>query len=128
MSYQNAQGKNEELIVRCSDLPDEERGAEILEFYTTLTGDTEVSCMSESISGCENGVWFLKSCRENKDRCVPLIIQYSMDFAMQVSYFLDMPLAIMLIASGKDDNYQEYYSVIRETDCMFGWYSVYLLY
>jgi hypothetical protein len=128
MSYQNAEGKNEELIVRCSDMTDEERGAETLEYYTTLTGDTEVSCMSESISGYEDGVWFSKSCRENKDRCVPLIIQYSMDFAMQVSYFLDMPLAIMFIASGKDNNYHEYYSVIQQTDCIFGWYSVYLLY
>ena len=104
------------------------RDAASLEKYTKLTGDAGVSCMSGSISGYEDGVWFSKSCRENKDRCIPLVIQYSMDFAMQISYFLDMPLAVMMIASGKDNNYAEYYSVIQQTDCMFGWYSLYLLY
>ena len=99
-----------------------------VEKYTRLTGDADVSCMSGYISGYEDGVWFSKSCRENRDRCIPLVIQYTMNFAMQISYFLDMPLAVMMIASGKDKNYTEYYSVIQQTDCMFGWYSVYLLY
>ncbi len=129
MSYQNAQGKDQKLIVSCSEMTEADgRDAATLETYTRLTGDAEVSCMSESISGYEDGVWFSKSCRENKERCIPLVIQYTMDFAMQISYFLDMPLAVMMIASGKDNNYAEYYSVIQKTDCMFGWYSVYLLY
>ena len=104
------------------------RDASTLARYTALTGDAEVSCMSDSISGYEDSVWFSKSCRANRDRCIPLVIQYSMDFAMQISYFLDMPLAVMMIASGKDNTYSEYYSVIQQTDCMFGWYSVYFLY
>ena len=106
----------------------DDRDAATLERYTRLTGDAEVSCMSEAISGYEDGVWFSKSCRENKDRCIPLLIQYTMDFAMQISYFLDMPLAVMMIASGTDKNYTEYYSVIQKTDCMFGWYSIYFPY
>jgi hypothetical protein len=122
MSYQNAQGKDQKLIIRCSEMTEADaRDAVTLERYTRLTGDTEVSCMSESISGYEDGVWFSKSCRENKDRCIPLVIQYTMDFAMQISYFLDMPVAVMMIASGKHKNYTEYYSVIQQTDCMFGW-------
>ena len=129
ISYQNAQGQDKKLIVRCLEMTEVNGGADSFwETYTRLTGDAEVSCMSESISGYEDGVWFSKSCRENKDRCIPLVIQYTMDFAMQISYFLDMPLAVMMIASGKDKNYTEYYSVIQQTDCMFGWYSVCLLY
>ena len=124
MSYQNAQGKDQKLIVRCSDMTEADgRDAATLERYTRLTGDAEVSCRSESISGYEDGVWFSKSCRENKDRCIPLIIQYSMDFAMQISYFLDMPLAVMMIAPGKDNNYAEYYNAIQKTSCIFGWYT-----
>jgi hypothetical protein len=46
-----------------------------------------------------------------------------MDFAMQISYFLDMPLAVMMIAPGKDSNYAEYYNVIQKTSCIFGWYT-----
>jgi hypothetical protein len=128
MSYQNAQGENKTMIVRCSEMTEVNgRDAATLEMYTRLTGDAEVSCMSDSISGYEDGVWLSKSCRENNDRCVPLVIQYTMDFAMQISYFLHMPLAVMMIASGKNEDYAEYYSVIQKTDCMFGWYSVYLI-
>jgi hypothetical protein len=101
----------------------EGRDAAALEKYTTLTGDAEVSCMSGSISGYEDGVWFSKSCRENKDECIPLVIQYTMDFAMQISYFLDMPLAVMMIASGKNNDYAEYYNVIQKNSCIFGWYT-----
>jgi hypothetical protein len=128
MSYKNAQGKDQKLIVSCSEMTEADgRDAATLETYTRLTGDAEVSCMSESISGYEDGVWFSKSCRENKERCIPLVIQYTMDFAMQISYFLNMPLAVIRIASGKDNNYAEYYSAIQKTDCIFGWYSLYLL-
>ena len=125
MKYQNAEGKEIDVIVRCSAMKGEDsRDAAT---YTALTGDAEVSCMSGTISGHEDGVWFSKSCRENKNRCIPLIIQYGMDIAMQISYFLDMPLAVMLISAGRGGNYAEYYSGIQQTACMFGWYSVYLL-
>jgi hypothetical protein len=121
--------KKLDLIVRCSKMTEAEgRDAAALEKYTKLTGDAEVSCTSGSISGYEDDVWFSKSCRENKDECIPLVIQYTMDFAMQISYFLDMPLAVMMIASGKNNDYAEYYNVIQKNSCIFGWYSVYLLY
>jgi hypothetical protein len=117
MSDQNAQGKKEDLIVRCSvsEMTDSlGRDPANVEEYTRLTGDADVSCMSGSISGYEDGVWFSKSCRENRDRCIPLVIQYTMNFAMQISYFLDMPLAVMMIATGKDNNYAEYYNVVQK--------------
>jgi hypothetical protein len=117
--------KEMDVIVRCSEMTGAigGRDAAYLEKYTSLTGDTEVSCMSGSISGYEDGVWFSKSCRQNTDECIPLVIQYSMDMAMQISYFLDMPLAVMLIASGKDKNYAEYFNVIQEKSCIFGWWT-----
>ncbi len=117
--------KKMDVIVRCSDMTGAigQRDAYYLEKYTSLTGDTEVSCMSGSISGYEDGVWFSKSCRQNKDECIPLVIQYSMDFAMQISYFLDMPLAVMVISSGKDENWAEYFNVILEKSCIFAWWT-----
>jgi hypothetical protein len=125
MNYQNTEGKEKDLIVRCSMMTGED--SRDAAKYTALTGDAEVSCMSGSPSGYEDGVWFSKSCRENKNRCIPLIIQYGMDIAMQISYFLDMPLAIMLISAGRKGDYAEYFSSIQQTACIFGWYSVYLL-
>jgi len=124
MSYQDAEGKKKDLIVRCSEMTEADaRDAATLARYTELTGDAEVSCMSNSISGYEDGVWFSKSCRKNKDRCIPLVIQYSMDFAMQISYFLEMPLAVMMITSGKNGKYAEYYNVIQKISCIFAWYT-----
>jgi hypothetical protein len=85
--------------------------------YTQLTGDTGVQCQHE------DAVWFSKSCRHNNSLCVPLVIQYTMDFAMQISYFLDMPLAVMMVESGVNGDYSEYYELITGGKLMFGWYT-----
>jgi hypothetical protein len=38
--------------------------------------------------------------RQNPSTCVPLAIQYTYDFAIQISWFLQMPLAIFWIEPG----------------------------
>jgi len=38
--------------------------------------------------------------RRNPSTCVPLVIMYNYDFAIQISYFLEMPLAVFYIEPG----------------------------
>ena len=50
--------------------------------------------------------------RQNPTTCVPVVIQYSYDFAIQISNFLEMPLAVFYIEpgdGGDTGDYIEYY-------------------
>ena len=76
--------------------------------YIELTGDTGVDKCEQDM------VWFSVSCREDPTLCVPLLIQYTYDFAIQISWFLEMPLAVFFVNSGKNGDYAEYYEVFRE--------------
>jgi hypothetical protein len=104
-----------EVIVRCSDMT---LGSEIFrdtELYTALTNDSDVACYNDQ-------VWFSPSCRQNTAKCVPIMIQYFFDGLMQLAYFLNLPLAIVLVAKGEGD-YDEYYHAARVGRSLFGYYS-----
>ena len=114
-----------EVLSECSVMDAEvdahSGGARLVDRYVELTGDASVACLGES--GYADRVWFSKSCRSDPSRCIPLVIQYTMDFAMQISYFLELPVAVMMVTSGKSNNYREYYDVILSSNLMFGWYT-----
>ena len=50
------------------------------------------------------------------------MIQYFFDGLMQLAYFLNLPLAIVLVAKGEGD-YDEYYHAARVGRSLFGYYS-----
>jgi hypothetical protein len=57
---------------------------------------------------------------------VPVVIQYSYDFAIQISNFLEMPLAVFYIEpgdGGDTGDYIEYYQLIHSMKVIFGWYT-----
>jgi hypothetical protein len=107
-----------ESIIRCS-VPDpgNEYGRASAE-YVRITGDGGVGC------SYNDSVWFSPSCRARPDECVPLLIQYSLNFAMQIAFFLDMPLAVVVVNGGPDGAYHDYYSTVRRGRFLFGWYQV----
>ena len=64
--------------------------------------------------------------RQNPSTCVPVVIQYSYDFAIQISNFLEMPLAVFYIEpgdGGDTGDYIEYYQLIHSMKVIFGWYT-----
>jgi hypothetical protein len=95
--YVDAAGKPKSLVRKCSELNDQNVSNRNDKLYIELTRDTHLSCD-------EDMVWFSKSCREKPSTCVPLVIQYTYDFAIQISWFLEMPLAVMYIEPGKTGN------------------------
>jgi len=105
----DSEGNTQSLVRKCSDL-NSVRGLSDRndKLYIELTGDTGVDKCEQDM------VWFSVSCREDPTLCVPLLIQYTYDFAIQISWFLEMPLAVFFVNSGKNGDYAEYYEVFRE--------------
>ena len=68
-------------------------------------------------------VWFSPACIANTSLRVPLMIQYSMQFAMQLAFFLEMPLAVVMVRQGSDGDYADYFRAIRSGRFLFGYYS-----
>ncbi len=104
-----------EVIIRCSDMTPGSENARNTEQYTALSNDPDVECYNDQ-------VWFSPSCRKNTTKCVPIMIQYFFDGLMQLAYFLNLPLAIVMVAKGAG-NYDEYYHVARVGRLLYGHYS-----
>ena len=104
-----------EVIIRCSEMtdPESENYANTTQ-YTLVTNDAEIMCYNDQ-------VWFSPSCRDNTTKCVPIMVQYFFDGLMQLSYFLNLPLAIVMVAKG-DGDYDEYYHAARVGRLLFGHY------
>jgi hypothetical protein len=109
----------DEVIVRCFEMlpgPNSNYSRDT-DAYTEFTNDTGIQCSHNDT------IWFSPACRDDTSECVPLIIQYSFSFAMQVAYFLRMPLAVVMVTPGREGTYSEYYSAIRGGRFLFGWYQ-----
>jgi hypothetical protein len=107
----------DEVIVRCSQMLPNSAFPRNTDDYKKFTNDTGIQCSRNDT------VWFSPACRDNTSECLPVIIQYHFSFAMQVAYFLRMPLAIVMVAPGRGGAYSEYYSAIRRGRFLFGWYQ-----
>jgi hypothetical protein len=99
------------IIVRCSDMTADSWTPRNVDKYIQLTNDTSVECHHN------DSVWFSPACRSNTSECIPLLIPYNVDFAMQISFFLNMPLAVV-VAIGDG-----YYDAIQKGRFLFGWYQ-----
>jgi hypothetical protein len=81
-----------------------------------LTNDSGVDCFSDA-------VWFSPSCRANTSECVPLMLQYGFDFAMQIAFFLNMPLAIVLVKPDADFGFGTFYKSAKAGRFLFNWFQ-----
>ena len=119
--------RSNNLIVNCTAQVAQSPVPRNEELYKRITHDDSVDCL-------EDQVWLSPACRGsrstlntgeylNTSECVPLIIQYTVDFAMQISFFLKLPFAVILVGAGAKGDYAEYYELIRKHDVVFGWYT-----
>jgi class 3 adenylate cyclase len=103
-----------DLLVPCSGLtPFGDQF--ITDRYISLTNDT---------GGCDyNGhAWFSPACRHNRSECVPTLIQYSPDVITQLAYFLNMPLAVVMVNQGQH-NYREYIKAVQNGRFLFTFWT-----
>lgn len=106
-----------DTIVRCADMTADLGIDRATDQYTKVTGDTGVQCANG------DRVWFSPACRANNATCIPLILQYNVDMAMQIATLLNMPLAIILVSPGPAGDYADYNRAARAGRMLFGWYQ-----
>jgi hypothetical protein len=93
-------------------------------WFRSVTGDTG---SMEQINGTSNvritcqddAVWFSPACRHNTSLCVPLMVQYYRDQAMQLAVFHNMPMAIVMTKAAFVDRF---YEVVGRGRFLFEWY------
>ena len=101
-----------EVIIRCSAMSPDGENVRNATHYTQITGDTDVSCFNDSI-------WFSPSCRGNTTKCVPLLVQYNLENAMQLAWWHSLPLAVLMVDSGPSGDYADYHRAIRRGRFLF---------
>jgi hypothetical protein len=68
-----------DTIVRCAEMTAAAGIDRAADQYTRATGDAGVQCVRN------DSVWLAPACRAAPGTCVPLMVQYSVDIAMQVA-------------------------------------------
>ena len=104
-------------IVRCSAMGPDSSTPRLTANYIRFTNDTDVACHHD------DSVWFSPACRANTSECIPLMIQYTFEYAMQISFWLNMPFAVFMVGPGANGDYREYYDAARRGRLLFGWYQ-----
>ena len=106
-----------DVVIKCAARDPGNKNGMAWSTYVRVTGDNRTDCV-------RNGsVWLSPRCRANASECVPLMLQYSLDRALQLAFFLDLPLAIVLVGPGPGGAYSEYYAAVRRGRFLFGWYQ-----
>ena len=100
-------------LVPCSSMSPDGENERNTTLYTHVTKDPCIECYNDT-------VWFSPACRANNSLCVPLVVQYNIDNAMQLAWWYNLPLAVMMVDSGREDDYAEYNSAIRRGRFLFG--------
>ena len=113
-------------IMRCSDFFSPEApsvfafgnsGLESLANYERATGDRAFRC------GVNDTVWFSPACRSNTSACVPLVVMYYFDAAIQRATLLNLPLAVIMSNVWVTGDYGPYLSAIQTARFLFHWYE-----
>lgn len=112
-----------ESVVTCTDLFTDQlpytlsfnSGKRALDQYMSLTNDTDFRC--------EHGdrVWLSPACRSQPSRCVPLVVLYFFDWAMQRATLLHMPLAVIMTDSWLKGDYSAYLPALARGRFLFHW-------
>ena len=92
--------------------------------YLEVTGDIDsmrrIPGTSDYVIECvDDVIWFSPACRHNTSLCVPLMVQYTRQQAMQLAVFHNVPLAIVQVQT---DYLDAYYSAALSGRFLFGWY------
>ena len=113
-------------IMRCSDFFSPEApsvfafgnsGLESLANYERATGDRAFRC------GVNDTVWFSPACRSNTSACVPLVVMYYFDAAIQRATLLNLPLAVIMSNVWVTGDYGPYLTAIQTARFLFHWYE-----
>ena len=83
------------------------------ELYQQLFNDSDFSC------GHNDTVWFSPACRNDTDKCVPLILLYYLDWAMQRANFFNLPVAVVVYNAGPTDDAPEYLAAVTAGRFLF---------
>ena len=94
-------------LIPCSQMASGLYNDRYIDLYIQYTNNTDIACYENDT------IWFSPSCLHNSSLCVPLMIQYSEQFAMQLSFFLNMPFAVVMVSPGVNNDYAEYFHAIR---------------
>ena len=104
-----------ELVVPCSEMGPGSPNDRQADLYVQFTGDTDLACHHNDT------VWFSPRCRAQNSTCVPTLVPYFIGRVMQLAFFLDMPLAVILVLPGQY-NYREYHAAIRSGHFLFSYW------
>jgi hypothetical protein len=93
--------------------------------YLQVTGDIGSmrridGTSSFSIECYNDTIWFSPACRNDTSKCVPIMVQYTRQQAMQLAVFHNVPFALVQV---KTDYYKSYYSAALRGRFLFGWYT-----
>ena len=105
-----------ELFLRCSEMVPGSLNDRFAALYTQVTSDTDLRCYHNDT------VWFSPSCRHNTTECIPTLVHYATFKIMQLSYFLEMPLAVAVVLPG-DNNFAEFHAAVRRGRFLFSYWS-----
>ena len=108
----------QQFLCRCSDIFRYHLQQSVYtDVYFKLSNDSNRSCLNNDT------VWITPACRSNLSECVPLLVQFSFDTAIQLGYFLNMPLAIVMVNGDLDPGLARYNQAIRAGNFLFHtWY------
>jgi hypothetical protein len=111
-----------ESIVQCSNIfsgiyDGGLSGINATQTYSQLTNDSNFSC------GMNDSIWFSPACRHNTTECVPLLVAYNIDYAMQRAHFLNMPLAVMLVDFEVEYNLEAFLKAVLRGNFLFTYFQ-----
>ena len=104
-------------IVHCADMGPETDDNRMLGDYIRATNNTQIDC------AMNDTIWFSPACRRNLSQCVPFITQYEYGQTMQLSYFLNWPIAMLKVCHGSAACDKLYYDAVRQGQFFFEWFQ-----
>lgn len=95
--------------------------------YLQVTGDMGSmrrinGTSSYSIECYNDTIWFSPACRHNTTLCVPIMVQYTRQQAMQLAVFHNVPFALVQVKA-TSKYLDRYYKAALEGRFLFGWYT-----
>ncbi|EKX52799.1 hypothetical protein GUITHDRAFT_133234 [Guillardia theta CCMP2712] len=107
-----------EAVETCSDLDQVKYGnSREKANYEAKTGNKGTACFYD------DRVWFSPACLANHSKCLPFVLQYQYHVAMQLAFWLNIPVALIKVRDGTAAFDDIYYSMVKARKVLFGWYQ-----